>query len=349
MNNTDHLDQSLFDIETPPPVTLADRFIVPPFSILDRRSGLWRDRRDKWLSLGIRSEVGRDDQRMGFLNAAMDGRGGALEDRIKACGGPISIFDPVLCEVAYRWFSPVGGRVLDPFAGGSVRGVVAGTLQRDYLGIDLRPDQVAANWAQRDLSTGLPPAWMVGDSTQVLAPDGELGPDYEADFVFSCPPYADLEHYSDDPRDLSNMAAGEFLEAYYTIIRLSCARLKRDRFAAWVISDVRDKRGLYRGLVLSTIDAFASAGLALYNDLVTIDPVGSAALLAGRQFEAGRKVKRMHQHMLIFVKGDPKAAAVACGASSARKGKPSEEAPQAPPLTEDDERAMRDYLTEEVY
>jgi hypothetical protein len=31
----------------------------------------------------------------------------------------------VLCEIAYRWFSPPGGLILDPFAGGSVRGIVA--------------------------------------------------------------------------------------------------------------------------------------------------------------------------------------------------------------------------------
>jgi hypothetical protein len=39
-----------------------------------------------------------------------------------------SIFDPVLCELAYAWFSPPGGIVLDPFAGGSVRGMVASKL-----------------------------------------------------------------------------------------------------------------------------------------------------------------------------------------------------------------------------
>jgi len=39
-----------------------------------------------------------------------------------------SIFDPVLCEIAYRWFCPAGGMVLDPFAGGSVRGIVASRL-----------------------------------------------------------------------------------------------------------------------------------------------------------------------------------------------------------------------------
>lgn len=333
------LDQALFDIETPPPVSLADRFVVPPFSVLDRRSGLWKDRKNKWLSLGIQSEVGRD-QYMGFLNAAMDGRGGKIEDRIKACGGAVSIFDPVLCELAYRWFSPEGGRVLDPFAGGSVRGIVAGTLMRDYTGIDLRPEQVEANKAQRDLSTGLPPNWICGPSQEVLKDMAAEGA-YEADFIFSCPPYADLEKYSDDPDDLSNMEFGDFMTAYNEIIALSCHMLRKDRFAAWVISDVRDKRtGNYRGLVLNTIDAFAACGLELYNDLVTVDAVGSGALLVANQFDGNRKVRRMHQHMLVFVKGDGKAAAKACGGVP-RKRKAEAEAP--PPLTPEDREALREY------
>lgn len=330
----------LFEIEMPPPVSLADRFVVPPFSILDRRAGLWQDRRRKWLSMGIQSELGREEH-MGFLAAAMTGKGGVLEERIKRCGGAVSIFDPVLCELAYRWFSPVGGRVLDPFAGGSVRGVVASTLQRDYLGVDLRVAQVVANREQQLLGSSITPTWLCGDSTEVLKPDGELGPDYECDFVFSCPPYADLEVYSDDPRDLSNMSDVDFQRAYMEIIRLACARLKQDRFAAWVISDVRDKHGLYRGLVLNTIDSFAAAGLALYNDLVTIDPVGSGALLAAGQFESSRKVRRMHQHMLVFVKGDPKRAAKAVGATGKRGAAP-------PPLTPEDKQAMKEYVTEEV-
>lgn len=41
-----------------------------------------------------------------------------------------SIFDPVLCELAYSWFCPLDGKVLDPFAGGSVRGIVAAYLGR---------------------------------------------------------------------------------------------------------------------------------------------------------------------------------------------------------------------------
>jgi ParB-like chromosome segregation protein Spo0J len=39
--------------------TLAERFIVPPFSVLDARQGYWQTRKRAWLALGIESEIGR--------------------------------------------------------------------------------------------------------------------------------------------------------------------------------------------------------------------------------------------------------------------------------------------------
>jgi hypothetical protein len=39
--------------------TLAERFGVPPFSVLDARQGYWQERKRAWLSLGIQSELGR--------------------------------------------------------------------------------------------------------------------------------------------------------------------------------------------------------------------------------------------------------------------------------------------------
>jgi hypothetical protein len=49
--------------ETPDPAearkSLADRFGVPPFSVLDARQGYWQVRKRAWLSLGIQSELGR--------------------------------------------------------------------------------------------------------------------------------------------------------------------------------------------------------------------------------------------------------------------------------------------------
>jgi DNA modification methylase len=214
-----------------------------------------------------------------------------------------SIFDPVLCELSYRWFCPEGGKILDPFAGGSVRGVVAGVLGYPYAGIDLRLDQVRANRKQAELLKIENVNWFDGDSNEVLdnvkIKDG-------ADFVYSCPPYADLEKYSDDPKDLSNMDYADFKEVYFSIIKKAVAQLRDDRFACFVVGDVRDKKGFYYNFVSDTIQAFKEAGMELYNEIILVNVVGSLAIRVRRQFNGGRKVGKMHQNVLVFYKGDPK-------------------------------------------
>ena len=76
-----------------------------------------------------------------------------------------SIFDPVLCELIYRWFCPLGGAILDPFAGGSVRGIVAAKLGRNYTGIELRAEQIEANREQaaRILTDAPGPSGLIDD------------------------------------------------------------------------------------------------------------------------------------------------------------------------------------------
>jgi len=221
-----------------------------------------------------------------------------------------SVFDPVLCELAYRWFSPMGGVVLDPFAGGSVRGIVAAKCGREYVGVDLSEAQIQANEEQAaTITPDNKPRWIVGDSRDIA----ELVPG-EYDLVFTCPPYADLEVYSDDPRDLSTMEYLIFLDVYREIIAASVAMLKEDRFAVIVVGDVRDKGGMYRGFPAATIHAFEDAGAKLYNEAVLITAVGSLPIRVGRQFSAGRKLGKTHQNVLVFVKGDPRKATEACGA-----------------------------------
>ena len=38
---------------------LNDTFIVPPFSVLDTKQGYWQKRKKYWLSIGLKSEIGR--------------------------------------------------------------------------------------------------------------------------------------------------------------------------------------------------------------------------------------------------------------------------------------------------
>lgn len=234
----------------------------------------------------------------------------AYDSRAQISTSGTSIFDPVLCELAYRWFCPPTGSVLDPFAGGSVRGIVAAMLGRKYTGVDLRPEQVAANEQQAAAITpDNLPRWIVGDSRNLT----ELAAG-EYDLIFSCPPYYDLEVYSDDPKDLS--ACGDydaFIADYRSIIAQAVTMLKPARFACFVVGDIRDKRGFYRGFVGDTVAAFEDAGALLYNEAILVTAAGSLPIRVGKQFSGGRKLGKTHQNVLVFCKGDPKAATAACG------------------------------------
>ena len=210
-----------------------------------------------------------------------------------------SIFDPVLTELAYRWFCPKGGQIVDPFAGGSVRGIVAGLLGYNYHGIELRKEQVEANKNQhKEIMPSIKIDWQCGDSIDLL----EQSP--PSDFIFSCPPYGDLEQYSDDPADLSNMEYHTFIAAYKRIILRCYKNLKDNRFACFVVGDFRDKKtGHYRGFVADTINAFREVGFGFYNDAVLVTAVGSLPIRVSAQFEKNRKLGKTHQNVLVFVKG----------------------------------------------
>ncbi|MBO4507125.1 MAG: hypothetical protein J5747_00635 [Spirochaetaceae bacterium] len=284
--------------------SLAERFIVPPLSVFRASAGYWQERKKAWLALGIQSEKGRDDAMLAHMAALAE----------KAGGGKLaseSIFDPVLCEIMYRWFCPQNGRILDPFAGGSVRGLVAGRLGFKYTGIDLRDEQIAANREQIAIAGDNPPEWICGDSRQM---DSFLPSDFLCNFVFSCPPYADLEVYSDLPEDLSNMDYAEFREAYFDIIKKACSFLENDSFAAFVVGEARQKTngGAYYGIIPDTVRAFEDAGLRYYDEMVLVTQIAAKALTVAEGFVKSRKIGKVHQNILVFVKGDPVKAASKC-------------------------------------
>ena len=271
--------------------SLVDRFIAPPFSILDTRQGYWQDRKRQWKDLGIKSDIGRDAECM--QNSFNEKYG-----REQQTG--TSIFDPVLCELAYKWFCTEGGKIYDCFAGGSVRGIVAAKLGYDYHGIDLRQEQIDANIANAK-EIGVYPNWYCDDS---LNADKYVA-DESCDLIFSCPPYADLEVYSDDPRDISNMDYENFCKVYADIIGIACKKLKQDRFAVFVVGDVRDKKGFYRNFVDYTKKCFNDNGCMTYNEAILVDMLGTAMLRANGTFKS-RKLVKVHQNVLVFYKGNPK-------------------------------------------
>jgi DNA modification methylase len=292
--------------------TLNKTFLVPPFTILDARQGYWQERKRSWIGIGLRSSEGRYGTQESLGNAYITKMkvDGITPDLINIPDWATeSIFDPVLCELSYLWFTNTNFKILDPFAGGSVRGIIANYLHRDYTGIDIRQEQIDANIKQGfKILPDNTPNWICGDSVNIC--DIANG---EYDFILSCPPYADLEVYSDLPNDISNMEYSKFIEIYRDIVSKACSMLKNNRFACFVVGEVRDNKGNYYNFVSDTIKAFTDVGLSYYNEAILITQASTASIRASRQFSAGRKLVKTHQNVLVFVKGDPKKATEACG------------------------------------
>jgi DNA modification methylase len=309
--NRDVVDATLYGLDlfgTPaaPESTgsMAERFLFPPFSVLNETTGAWQERKRAWINLGIRAQEGRADglayQKLSNTPDYMKNMVG--KDMVENDTGS-SVFDPVLCEVIYNWFCPVNGSILDPFAGECTKGIVATQLGFDYTGIELRTEQVQANEEQAR-KIGLKPTWICGDSTKL----GQYLPtDKLYDFIWTSPPYYDLEVYSSDEADGSAISDYPSFMLWYTdIFQKAVKHLKENRFLAVKVGEIRDKKnGEYRNFVGDNITCFMrGCGLHYYNEIILITPAGTLPIRAGKPFETTRKIGKTHQNILVFYKGD---------------------------------------------
>ena len=273
---------------------MAEQFLVAPFSVLNAREGWWQERKSDWLKItGDLTET----------KAAVLGSG----ELMRSINDGSSNFDPTLAELMMRWFSPVGGKVLDPFGGEQTKGVVAGVLERQYYACEFRADQVAVN---RAACADYPDVhYVCGDSEAIDEKITERG----FDLCFTSPPYYDLEVYSKD--DMSGMGTyDDFMAKYERIFAKCVAMMDENSFLAIKIGEIRDKKtGIYRNFLGDNIAIFLRLGLKYYNEMVLVTMVGTLPVRAGKSFAAARKIGKTHQNILVFVKGDPVLASRKCG------------------------------------
>ena len=278
-------------------VLLRDSFIEPPFSILDAKQWWWQKRKREWKKIWMQSEVWRDAT---TFNMKIWADKKSIEWKMKWNKLPsdVSIFDPALCEVLYHWFCVKWWTILDPFAWWSVRWIVANKLGYKYTWIDIRQEQIESNqeqWLEILWEENLP-TWVVWDSNIVLDEIEE-----RFDMVFSCPPYADLEVYSDLEWDISNKPYNEFMVAYESIINKSCKLLKSWWYACFVVWEVRDKQGNYIWFVPDTIKAFIKDWMYYYNEAILLNSIASASIRANWNMKS-KKLVKIHQNILVFKK-----------------------------------------------
>lgn len=280
---------------------LSDIFIVPPFSILDTRQGYWQDRKRMW-----KKQIGDNGE----------SREGALVnitksiDEIKSIGNKydkekvkpnslsngVSLLDPVLAEVAIKWFGLPCCNTFDCFAGDSVFGYVSTKCGNSFIGIELRQAQVDIN---NKRVSGMNGKYICDDGRDVL---NHIDKESQ-DLLFSCPPYYDLEVYSDLKNDASNQ---ETYEDFLGILEMAFINavqcLKQNRFAFIVVGDIRDKKGNYRCFPDDIKRIFKKAGMELYNELILIEMLGTLPQRASK-YMTSRKVGKCHQNVLVFYKG----------------------------------------------
>ena len=313
---------------SPANASLNDRFVVPPFSILDTRKGYWKARKKMWRELigdmgESRNDLLLNDVCIKYNDLYQRTRKHREElgvsfkeyldkyvpDDVKEREASnvtetgVSLFDPVLSEICCRWFTPgAGAKIFDCFAGDTQKGFVFGQCGYEFIGIELRQEQVDIN--NRVLADrSLPVKYICDDGRNVV---NHFEPESQ-DLLFSCPPYYNLENYSDLENDASNQGTYEdFIEILRDAFTESISCLKDNRFAVIVVGDVRDKRsGFYYDLCGDIKRIFKDGGMSLYNEIILVESGASTALRASRNMNS-RKVAKMHQNILVFYKGNPK-------------------------------------------
>lgn len=306
--------------------SLHDRFIVPPFSILDTRKGYWQARKKMWRSKVTSVDIGgsredtliqspeikykdlyqrtrkhREELGISFRDYLDKYVPDDVKEReaSKVLAQGTSLFDPVLAEIVMRWFCPPDGSILDPFGGEQTKGIVAGVLGLKYRGCEIRPDQVQLNSeACKDYSNV---QYHCGDSNNI----SQIITDRDFDLCFTSPPYYDLEVYSKE--DMSALGTyEEFMAQYENIFRQCVDMLADGAFLIVKIGEIRNKQtGAYRNFVGDNISMFMRLGLTYYNEIIMVETGAITALRASRYMDS-RKVAKMHQNILVFYKGDLK-------------------------------------------
>lgn len=305
-----------------PSVSLAERFVAPPFSILDTRQGYWQKRKKAWRE--IIGDLGESRQCTFIKSPEMRYKTlyeKSIEERKKlgisfteylekyvpkevkesykgVCSAGVSILDPVMAETMCRWFGFENAKTFDPFAGDSVFGYVSAKLGNEFTGIEIREEQAMLN---NERVEGMK-AKYINDDGQNVAKHIM----YESqDLLFSCPPYFDLEVYSDLENDASNQDSYEdFIKILENAFKDSTKCLKNNRFAVICVGDVRNKtNGCYYDFCGDIKRIFKEAGMNLYNEIILIENSVTSPLRASNYMKT-RKVVKMHQNILVFYKGD---------------------------------------------
>ncbi|MCI8325073.1 MAG: site-specific DNA-methyltransferase [Clostridia bacterium] len=146
--------------------------------------------------------------------------------------------------------------VLDQFVGGGTTAVEAKLTHRNFIGIDINPSaiDISKNKCNFDFNTQATTQLTVGDARSLTIPDSSI------DLICTHPPYANIINYSENiEHDLSLLPMKEFLFEIGNVAEECYRVLKKDKFCAVLMGDLRQK-GMVKPLAFETMRIFEFAG-----------------------------------------------------------------------------------------
>lgn len=208
-----------------------------------------------------------------------------------------SVFPAPLIEwILLRYGGPRGSRILDAFAGGPPRSVVASIMGHEYLGFEIRQEQIDENVALLNKLKLTGAEFVLGDGRFL---EGEIG---QFDAALTCPPYYDLEQYSDHPNDLSNMGTyEEFRAGIWFCAQAHMRVMKPGAFVCFVVGNFRDKHGELIDFRAHAVEDFRDAGFKFWQEIILSKNFGSAAKRSTNAWK-GHKLVPIHEFLLVFKK-----------------------------------------------
>tara|TARA_Y100001963_G_scaffold127533_1_gene180987 strand:+ start:3204 stop:4100 length:897 start_codon:yes stop_codon:yes gene_type:complete len=216
-------------------------------------------------------------------------------------GLKFSEFHAGLCEDIVHYWSMVGGKIVDPFAGRLTRAFVSASLGRSYEGYDVSPTTVKNVNEHLDkhfLRTGISGATVKeGDGCMM-----QLTYDESADLVMTCPPYHRLEAYESATGQLSDIKGYHHFLERINECGMNIERvLKPGGFCVWICGDWRED-GKMRSFHSDVINMFTfNAGLKLHDTVIIENQSPFAALQLGK-VASKRYTSKVHEYMLVFRK-----------------------------------------------
>ncbi len=156
-------------------------------------------------------------------------------------------------------YSIEGDRILDQFAGGGTSLIEAKLLNRMIIGTDVNPAALERchNKIRFDVGDGKV------EIREADARNLDFIKDSSIDVICTHPPYADVIRYSENiASDISLLDYESFLDAMEQVASEAFRVLKKGKYCAFVIGDIRQK-GSVRPLGFETMQRFEKVGFKL--------------------------------------------------------------------------------------